>query len=141
MSNLLEHAKSELCIAGYYSGDPIDAYMADCVMRLMEVFVDEGHSGGSASSAIYLFKKLSQFEPISPLTGEDCEWVEVADGMFQNNRCSHVFKENGVAYDIDAIIFTDEYGCSFTNSESKQNIEFPYMPVKTYVNVVADDQQ
>ena len=115
------------------------------VLKLLEVFADEGHSGSSAPYAIDLFKKLAMFEPIVPLTGEDWEWTEVTSGGFQNKRCSRVFKQadrfNGQAYDIDAIVFydwyTDEktgekYKSHYTCRESVVPITFPYTPKTEY---------
>lgn len=114
------------------------------VLKLLEVFADEGHSGSSAPYAVDLFKKLAMFEPVAPLTGEDWEWNEVGDGVFQNKRCSHVFKQadrfDGQAYDIDGIIFYDWYTNEdgtksksyFTGRESCVTITFPYVPTREY---------
>lgn len=115
------------------------------VLELLEVFDKEGHSGSSAPYAIDLFSKLAKFEPITPLTGEDWEWNEVGPGVFQNNRCSHVFKDasrfDGKPYDIEAVIFwqwwtdpeTGEKSKSyFTSRDSSRVIEFPYTPERKY---------
>jgi len=59
----------------------------------------------------------------------------VSDGLWQNNRCSHVFKDADGAWDIDGKIFTDPQGCSYTNRDSRVMIEFPYVPKREYVNV------
>jgi hypothetical protein len=64
--------------------------------------------------------------------------------MFQNKRCSHVFKQadrfDGQAYDIDGIIFydwyTDEEGNKsksyFTSADSRVPVTFPYVPTREY---------
>ncbi len=149
MSNYEKHALTEFRAAGWCDengkfNDEMQEMICKHVMKLLEVFADEGHSGSSAPYAIDLFSKLAKFEPVVPLTGEDWEWTEVHDGTFQNKRCSHVFKQadrfDGQAYDIDAIIFydyyTDEEGrkCKsyFTGRESAVPVTFPYVPTREY---------
>lgn len=140
MGNLVNYAVSELKRSGYYDGDPMNKAMADHIVKLMEVFSDEGHSGFSASFASSLFNRLSKFEPISPLTGEDDEWMLVSDyltgeidyKLYQNKRCSHVFKEvredSVYVYDSQGIVFVDKDGSGFLNIDSRVEIEFPYVP-------------
>jgi hypothetical protein len=113
----------------------------------LNVFDGEGHSGSSAPYVINLFRKLAAFEPVAPITGEDWEWNEASTGVYQNKRCSHVFKQsdrfNGQAYDIDGKVFwewyKDEDGKPFksyyTGSESFVPITFPYVPKREYVFV------
>jgi len=101
MNNYQIHAMTEFRAAkwvdenGRYC-DEMQELICKHVMKLLDVFADEGHSGSSAPYAINLFQKLASFEPVVPLTGEDWEWVEVGDGMYQNKRCSHVFKRISV---------------------------------------------
>jgi len=149
----LDHAKRELRAAGYpvregedklaeiLSGDEdINIMMADNVLELLEVFSKQGHSGFSSSFAIDLFTKLAKQEPLGPITGEDSEWVDVAemgDGspMWQNNRCSHVFKDDKHAWDINGKVFVEPDGSSYTSTDSFVDVEFPYTPTTEYVNV------
>jgi hypothetical protein len=99
------------------------------------LFASHGHSGRSAGYAISLITPLLKQEPVGPLRGTDDEWVEVSNGLFQNRRCSHVFKENGEAYDIDGKIFEEEDGCCYTNRESRVPVQFPYVPKREYIKV------
>jgi hypothetical protein len=79
---------------------------------------------------------LASFEPLVPLTGKDFEWNEVSEGMWQNNRCSHVFKgPDGKAYDINGKIFREPNGSCYTNIDSRVFIDFPYTPKREYVDV------
>lgn len=149
MSNLKKHAWLEFKAAGWIDeNDQFEDEMQEAickhVLKLIEVFADEGHSGSSAPYAIDLFKKLAMFEPVVPLTGEDWEWHEASEGVFQNIRCSHVFKQkdrfDGQAYDIDGKIFWEWYinengeknKSYFTGRDSCVPITFPYTPVRTY---------
>jgi hypothetical protein len=137
MSNLVDHAKFELrkMLA---SEEEMDKMMAEGVIQVVETFAGQSHSGYSAAYAASLLDKLLRFEPIGPLTGEDDEWVEVLDGLFQNRRCSHVFKAKGQAYDIEGRIFRYSDGGCFTRGDSRVNVEFPYTPKHEYIDVTED---
>lgn len=152
MSNLQSHAIRELTLLGYEFDDDgmpvqsedgfdINAEMCLCLMELLEVFSKQEHSGASAGYLISLLQDLMRFEPLSPLTGEDDEWVDVAEQngepLWQNNRCSGVFKQgNGTAYYINGKVFIEPDGCSYTNRDSFVDVTFPYTPetVKVYVD-------
>jgi hypothetical protein len=134
MSNLIKHAEREFEVLGWEDA-PINNEMKKNIMELLEVFSKQGHSGFSANYCLGLFGILARFEPIGPITGKDSEWVEVAKGLWQNIRCSHVFKEeDGKAYDINAVVFRSKDGCCFTNKDSRRFIEFPYTPNTEYVD-------
>jgi len=143
MNRYIEKSYEEFQAAGWCDEDGnfkdgMQERICKHVLDLLEVFSKEGHSGSSAPYAINLFKKLASFEPIAPLTGKDFEWVEVGEGVFQNKRCSHVFKQhdrfNGQAYDLNGKVFIKD-GASFTNSDSLVPIEFPYTPKSEYVTI------
>ena len=140
MSNYKTHAMREFQAAGWVSTDgkwsnDMQELMCKQVMELLEMFAEHGHSGSSAPYAIGLFKSLAAFEPLVPLQGADTEWNEVSNGMWQNNRCSHVFKESdGSCYDIQGKVFRDPDGCCYTNRESRVPVVFPYTPKTEYVD-------
>lgn len=142
MSNLLEYAKKELEIAGWYddNADYGTGEMAACVLKIIDIFSQQGHSGYSASIAINILNKLMRFEPLTPLTGADDEWA--VEGIFdgitsQNKRCSHVFKNvvTGEVYDINGIVWIlpeEEGGGGVTNYYSRVPVTFPYVPKTEY---------
>jgi hypothetical protein len=139
MSNLIEYAKRELELAGYF--DPKGVYggmLGTAVLTLIETFSEEGHSGMSASIAISVFERVARFEPLTPLTGADDEWYEPTPGTFQNIRCPHVFKENGEAYDIEGRIFRDPDGSCFQSKDSRVPVTFPYTPKREYIDRPAE---
>jgi len=137
MSNLTEFAESELRRAGWFDAE--SAYgglLGQAVLKMVEAFAEEGHSGGSAPIAVSLFKKLANWEPLGALTGEPDEWMEVSHGHFQNKRCSRVFKNgDGPAYDIEGRVFREPSGAMFTNRESRVTVTFPYVPSTEIVDV------
>lgn len=136
MGNLEQHAEKELRLAGLFDKDSdYGGMLGPAVMELIKTFSSQGHSGFSANLVMNLFNKVGRFEPLLPITGEDSEWNEVRDGLYQNNRCSHVFKENGQAYDSKGKVFRDKDGCCYTNKNSRINVTFPYVPKTEYVDV------
>lgn len=124
-SNLVKHARRELELAEYFDGD-VNEMMANDVLELITVFSKQGHSGGSAPFCLRLFNQLASFKPLGPLTGKDDEWNEVSDGLWQNRRCSSVFKDGEHAYRIDGKVFRDPNGSCWTNSDSRVDVAFPY---------------
>lgn len=165
MSNLVEFAKHELELAGYFDKDAMyGGMLGEAVLQMIEQFADEGHSGTSATIAVSLFQKLALFEPLTPLTGEDDEWNDISDDGFtaffvtepdeeaqeiidainapsakrrlwQNKRCSHVFKDENGAYDSQGRVFREPSGLCFTSSESRVPVVFPYTPQVEYIDV------
>lgn len=144
MSNMTTHAERELDIIGMKDEEGMNGMMRKHILHMIEEFAAEGHSGFSASYAIQCLEKLLRFEPLSPLMGTDDEWVEVSEyngsPMWQNKRCSRVFKDETGAYDIDGKVFwswyTDENGEKFkshyTSRDSRVYVTFPYVPTTVY---------
>ena len=163
MSNYHTHALSEFRASGWLNEDGtyIDEMQeAICknVLKMLDIFTEEGHSGSSAAYTINLFKKVASFEPLGPLTGSDDEWVCHSDertngvSVYQNKRMSSVFKQSdrfdGKPYWLDGKIFwewyRDEDGTVrktyYTGSDSFVTIEFPWVkPDPEYVFVPTDE--
>ena len=144
MGNMTTHAERELDIIGMTDEEGMNGMMRKHILHMIEEFAAEGHSGFSASYAIQCLEKLLRFEPLSPLMGTDDEWVDVAEyngsPMWQNKRCSRVFKDETGAYDINGKVFwswyTDENGEKFkshyTSRDSRVYVTFPYVPKTVY---------
>lgn len=114
--SLIEHAKKELELAGFFDKDSdYDGMLGTATMELIELLSKQGHSGYSGSCVLDLFTKLANFKPLSPLTFDDSEWIHINDhdgGIYQNNRNSCVFKESkdGKPYYIDAFVMRTPSG-------------------------------
>lgn len=150
MSNLRKHAMDEFRASGWVDEngkwtDDMQEDICNHVLKLLEVFSDEGHSGSTAPYTVDLFKKLAMFEPLVPLTGEDWEWVDVSGPsgytLWQNKRCGHVFKDENGAYDVEGIVWWNWYTDTetgeknkthFTNKDSIVRVTFPYTPKTEY---------
>lgn len=137
-SNLVKHAINECAfmLEKDENGEvhEVNRWMYDHLIHMVREFSKEGHSGFTASYAINILKKLLNFEPVLPLQGTDDEWTDIGDNLFQNKRCSRIFKENGKAYDIQGKVFTDDGG-SYTSKESMVYIDFPYTPKTEYIDL------
>lgn len=137
--SLIEHAKIELEAAGFFDDELYEGMLAEALLELMEVFAKQGHSGMSASIVRSAFHKLANYEPLCPLTGEDDEWNEVDDDLWQNKRCSRVFKTSEGAYDTDGKVFREPNGVCYTSKDSRVPVTFPYTPTSEFVDVPATE--
>lgn len=141
MSNLTEFAKQELDLIGMNDGDPMNAAMRNHILHMVKEFGDEGHSGFSASYAVDLLSRLLRYKPLSPLTGNDDEWMDVSDcggrkdgPLWQNTRHHSIFKDNEGAYDIDGKVFWEWWKHDdgtvskmyYSNFNSCIPVTFPY---------------
>ncbi|MGR3177270.1 MAG: hypothetical protein ACUZ8E_04370 [Candidatus Anammoxibacter sp.] len=145
--NSVQKAKTEMDYV-WASGDEMQEAIKSCILDILAVFANEGHSGSSAGYTIPYITTLLKQEPISPLTGEDWEWHDISEHCgevtYQNNRMSHVFKNNNGAYDINGKVFGDkmedgEY-CFYTNRESRVPVEFPYTAKTIYVDAATGEE-
>lgn len=136
--SLREFAEDELRRAGMFdAGSDYSGMLGAAVMKMIEVFSEEEHSGFSADLAINLFERVARFEPLTPLTGGDDEWNECGEGVWQNRRCPHVFRDENGPYDIEGKIFRKPDGACFTSRDSRVQVTFPYVPKREYVDVPA----
>lgn len=138
-STLIAHAENELKALGMLdSGKEMNELMCQNILKLLKVFSEQGHSGMSGNYCLGLFNKLVNFEPLTPLTGEDWEWMDIGTQtgtLYQNIRCGRVFKDDDGAYDIDGKVFEDASGSRYTSKDSRVKVTFPYTPKTEYVKV------
>ena len=135
MSLMREYFKDELYKAEF------DSTIVDSLLAMLEASNVGEHSGSSWQFLLETFRRLASFKPLSPLTGAEDEWVEVAENLEQNKRCPTVFrknKNNGYAYDIATFVYTRDNGKTWVRIPSDQKlIEFPYSvpdePTKIYL--------
>lgn len=101
VSNLRNHAVRELKMLNDLEpkdeiNDPVWSNMIDdAVMGLIETFISQGHSGGSAYTVLALFEKLANFEALTPITDRPSEWHEHPDNLWQNTRNGALFSNDG----------------------------------------------
>jgi hypothetical protein len=157
MTNTKSFAKQELDILAATVPDATVTPFANEILALCEAFGKSGQSGGSApytAAAISkTVKALLLQKPICDVTGHESEWVDVAEmnggkTLWQNRRCSGLFRSEERCCYIDAIVWKgEEKWDTFTGSvyvdnscteliSSSQPVRFPFTPKTFYVNVV-----
>jgi len=97
--SIIERAEIELKAANF--GEEDTAVLIDILKR----FFARWDSGGGVWAMAPVLQRLIAGKPLSPLTGADSEWIDRAEmsgrPMWQNIRCSTVFKDADGVYDID----------------------------------------
>lgn len=111
---LVDHAREELKRAGLFDEDSdYGGAVGKAVMRLIEVMAADRHSGGSAQITLAAFDRVVRGRPLTPITSDPSEWMDVADavpgkspGVWQNRRAFSVFSEDGgkTWYDLDGVL-------------------------------------
>lgn len=153
---LMEHFERELAIMRKSVPEDdrliIEPYV-EPIRQIIEIFANEGHSGGSApftSSVIFqTIRATLGFQVLSPLTGEDDEWADISEmhgsPMWQNIRDSGVFKDadGNCSYNSAIVWIGEDPWDRFTGSiggyrSSNYIKEFPFMPKTFYVDVVRE---
>ena len=172
-NSLVRFAKNELDMLLESCGDKnSDSYVMqkdinEGILEVVKVFSGQEHSGFSAKYAIHILGKLLDYKPIQPLTGGDGEWNECGfdeigesggkKRIYQNRRCSAVFKTvdidtgDSVATYNDKYIISDNGGMTWFRSRYvlkqlglSENISFPFIvPVdskRIYIKYLEDVQ-
>ncbi len=142
--SLVNWAKEELDRIGS-KDDEMQQVMNDNILEIVETFSKQGHSGFSANYALNIIKRLLDWKPITPLTGEEDEWHFVGDNTYQNKRYSAVFREgtdNSTVYNIYGKVFSDDNGKTwYTCRESRVPITFPYIVPEKPEYIILNDNK
>lgn len=108
MSNLIKHAEREMKKAGLYDADSdYGGMIPEAVIELVTALSKQGHSGMSHSLTMAVFNKVANFKPLTPISSDPDEWMEVGNDSrglcFQNNRKPTCFSYDAgkTWYDID----------------------------------------
>lgn len=92
-SNLVRHAITELDRIGETSYE--EPSMRKAVLDIIRTFAEQGHSGSSAAWCVAVVEKLMRFQPLSPITNDPAEWMEVTDDLWQCVRDGECFSTDG----------------------------------------------
>lgn len=154
MSNLVDWAEAELERLVTNDDDGMQKAINKDILDVVKLFASQGHSGFSASYALNIIKRLLDWKPITPLTGEENEWCEVPEWdkgthTQQNKRCSAVFRknfDNSTAYYLDGKAFSDDGGKSWYmtggaggKGGSCISVTFPYVVPEKPEYIILDN--
>jgi hypothetical protein len=89
------------------------------ILKVLTPIIRHANDPVKTCEYIKVLNALLDFRPLTPLTGEESEWMEVGKNMYQNTRCASVFRntlfpKEKQCYDLD-----HPYGRDFP-------IKFPY---------------
>lgn len=86
--SIIESAKIELAAINFGAED------SAVMIEILQKFFSQWDSGGAVSCVAPVLMRLISGQPLSPITGADSEWMEVGPGVYQNIRCSSIFKQH-----------------------------------------------
>lgn len=106
-SALVHHARHELQRA-YIADADTDVAVSNVVMDVVNVFAERDLEQCQMAAALGLLDKLLRFQPLTPLTSDPDEWMDVSEAsggnpMWQSRRKASVFSKDGgqTWYDLD----------------------------------------
>lgn len=103
------------------------------ILEVLDLMETHGHSGFSIGMFFRVLKKVCMFTPLTPLTGQESEWMEVAENVWQNKRSPAVFRTDKITYDMDSHVLVEPDGWTRTVGHLYP-IDFPYTPgTRVYV--------
>jgi hypothetical protein len=144
MTNTKSFAVTELSILSKSFTDPenrpvVEEFTKE-ILALCEAFGKSGQSGGSAgyvaTALSQAIKSLLLQEPICPITGINDEWSNVTqydankETLYQNKRCSALFKDDKGCWYLDAIVWKDQKGSCWGGSAI---LKVPLSDLSVYV--------
>lgn len=141
LNTLKEYVETELELAGF--GKNLDenskkGKIRDFLSKTVDLFLSQEHTFESRDECIYLLRRLLMRLPISPLTGEEEEWINHStEGFLTNKRCRTILKHinTGEVVHCQAVVFRKNNGAFFTTDNSFRKVKFPYYPVVAYVEL------
>lgn len=106
MGNLVTYAQRELELANCEEPE------RTAIVEMVQIFEDVSDSGGQAAAVISIIEKLLRFQPLTPLTSDPSDWMQVAgptddypnaEEVWQSRRRPSTFSRDGgkTWYDID----------------------------------------
>ena len=102
-------------------------------------------------ATVSLFQQLASGLPLTPITDDPSEWVEVEESLYQNKRCGSLFRESMTVtpYNVEAIVWVDRVSktgfVSSSNDEGNLSsfLRFtcPFAPKTFYVEVDVEEKE
>jgi len=134
---LVSHFTRELKQIGLYD---TSSRLTEAVMGVAKSIDDQDLTDYDMLKCKIVLEKLIKQEPLTPLTGDEDEWISDDETWDKNLRCPRVFREKstGNCYDIHGRMFiknVDGKQVLSTNKDSHVLIKFPYTPKTEYIHI------
>lgn len=160
MNNTRQYAEHEFALLVKNATNPddrplIEKYIPELLQIAEKFGISNEAANGTAASytaqaITAALEKVLMQKPITPITGQAEEWVDVTQGggvaTYQNSRLAGLFRigEKGTPYYLDAIVFKRPDGSKFTGEvqvmgeklKSRQYVNLPFRPKTFYVDVI-----
>jgi hypothetical protein len=99
-SNLCQHAKRELELAGLFDEDSdYGGMLGRFAYEIVRTFASQGHSGASAEIVVDLVARLMRYQPLTPITTNPDEWIDQSEvsgtPLWQSKRDPSLFSTDG----------------------------------------------
>ena len=115
LAGLVDHAKRELELAGLFDKDSdYEGMIGKAVMKLMNSFRGQGHSGFSANWTRDLFNQLAQHQNLTPITDDPKDWNGVSEYSSPDAKKVWQCKRNPK-------LFSNNNGKTYYDVEDKKN--------------------
>lgn len=147
---LVDYARSEFAVAAshrdksQFTDDmmPWIDRIESSVIKMLEILDELPTEDRSRWLAMSLFGRLSTNQVITPLTGDESEWVDCdMDNLRKNRRAPFVFlRADGSAFDARAVVRLAGDGSMRPESVEPRDISFPYMPKQEVLGPKTDEQ-
>ena len=151
MAGLVEFAEGELnlLLKSCKDSESLKTQKAvnDDILDIIKLFSSQGHSGFSAGYSLNILKRLLDYKPLSAITGDEDEWVQLnysPDLAYQSKRCPSIFRDaDGKVYNVEAKVFSDDNGHTWFNcKDSREYIELPYeVPAKPEYVIIDNKEE
>ena len=125
--NLHDHAVNEL--SRLDDGSEEQAEVNKDILKIVDDFSSQGHSGFSAQYTLNMLNRLLNFYPLTAIKDKEVEWETLADGTKQSKRYSALFKDkDGSVFDVNKISVVYEGHENSAWVGPRYYVKLPYRP-------------
>ncbi|HNX37038.1 MAG TPA: hypothetical protein PL124_02995 [Candidatus Cloacimonadota bacterium] len=140
--DMKDHAEREMHIVGLSDpSSPDGGVIYATIVSLMRMLNTRDHSKQTLDLITTLFSELVHMKILSPLTGDESEWLPAVNGIQKNLRMPAVYRTIEGAFYSAAIVWQDVatektwIGALDERIKSDHPITFPWVPASVMVRV------
>ena len=147
---LVQYAQSEFAVAAEHRDKtqitedmmPWIERIESSVIKMLSILDELPVEDRSRWLAMSLFGRLSTNQVVTPLSGDESEWIDSGmENIKRNRRCPHVFmRDDGTAFDARAVVRLAGDGSMRPESVESRDIAFPYMPKQEVLGPKTEEQ-